>query len=640
MGSPAFQIPPGFTEAPDQSTGPTPGQTQTISTGPPSIPAGSPIFEPSSEFGPPPGFLEEKKPPKQEEGYFKQVKDRISGMAAEMYDAWEKGDFPRMTGIPGLIGGLNKQYYDTLWRSQSPSEFLTNLVPIFGPIMNNAIKESAQGRPRTSSAMLTTDVLLPLLAEKLPSAALSALPKSLTENVPTRMMTSALKPTISKFEKVARASEEAVQTALDFPTQPGKAGGVPVSEGGFRNLTDYLRRANSERREIFRNAPEPEIVLTPKSRQIAQGGAPDFELGPITPPPGTQQTVLSHGRMRLSEFPQKPGKPVQVKFGAAEEVPALETRLGEPATREPGLRPTFTAEPAKPAEVAARLEHARNQQMIAEINRAAQESGLLDAVQEAARKAGQPVPYDITEAFNVSFKNVIDPQKYRARIEQLKKRYGSVAPQADLDAIESTFQEFLDAYPHPLSYRQAQAVRLATSRKLGNKAYLAERGTAKVSTEMELERAIMEDLKEALPELKTLNPQESKALGLLPELRRALGRRKNWEMGTGIQAGAGAVVGGAIGSLFGMGQESAGAAAIIAAALRDPMVKSKLAIALNRVQKSFPNKFGPASVKGAEAKINAYLSSLDDVLARAGAGALGAPGVRTPGINEPQEETQ
>ena len=107
MPEPIFAPPPGFTEAPDQpaAAGLTPGQTATVPTGTPEVPESSPLM-----FQAPPGFSEAPKP---EEGYLKQVGSRISTMAKEMYDAWDKGDFPRMTGVPQGIEAINKQYYET-----------------------------------------------------------------------------------------------------------------------------------------------------------------------------------------------------------------------------------------------------------------------------------------------------------------------------------------------------------------------------------------------------------------------------------------------------------------------------------------------------------------------------------------------
>jgi hypothetical protein len=296
-----------------------------------------------------------------------------------------------------------------------------------------------------------------------------------------------------------------------------------------------------------------------------------------------------------------------------------------------GIRESYTAESTKPGVVRLNLERAGNQQRIQEINRAAQESGLLEAVQDAARKANQPVPYDISEVFNISFKNVIDPRTSKniaTRLEQLKRRYRTVNPEADFATIDAAAEEFFRNYPQPLSYQQAQAVRAATSRKLGSKAYQAEHPSVKIETEREIERGIMDDLKEALPELKDLNPKEAKALGLLPELRRALGRTRNWEVWSGIVGGSAAMVGGAVGTALGggtVGAEAASASAIIALALRDPVVKSKLAIALNRTQQLFPKKYGAPNLSANTARIDALLSDLE----RAAGGVLATPSVRS-----------
>lgn len=102
-------------------------------------------------------------------------------------------------------------------------------------------------------------------------------------------------------------------------------------------------------------------------------------------------------------------------------------------------------------------------------------------------------------------------------------------------------------------------------------------------------------------------------------------------MWSGIQAGTAAIVGGTLGGYFGgHGTEAASAAAIIAMALRDPMVKSKLAIAINRAQKLFPDKYGAPSMATAGAKLDQYTSAFE----RAAVGSL--PALKSEIEEEPQ----
>jgi hypothetical protein len=610
MGSPALKIPAGLTAIDDPNFDP---------------------FKPVQigATGLPEGLVEVPPPALSEDNYFKQVKDRVSTMASSMYDAWKAGDFDAMTAIPAAIKGLNKQYYETLPQSKTTSEFLTNLIPMFGPILNNAAKKWAAGQPQGSAAELTTDVLLPLLAEKIPGALKELVPERMKPGLSAAgqeaakgLYSSALKPVISGKPGIIAKTERALTTGLEEA--------IPVSRGGAKTLLqgiDEMRDAVQARVEA---APEPRLVFTPKTPQPALPPGPvDFELGPTVPPPGTTQTVLSHAEQRLSQFPLKPGKPTQVQFGPFEGLPSAEERIGVPATREPGLRPTYTEASATPGQTAAKLNQAQNAQLIADINQRAKSSGLLDAVQEAARRADQPVPYDISEVFNMSAQNAIDPVKVAARLDQLKRRFRTTNPEADFAAIDASKEEFLRNYPNPLSYKQAQALKVNTGNILSERAF-GEQKTARIEAEKTLRRGLKEELENDIPEIKYLNAREGDQIGLRPALLRAVQRVRNWDvigLSTPLMAAAGAAIGTAVPTLG--TARGAEVAAVVALALRDPWVKSKLAIAINRAAKLDPVKFGAPSISAAEARINAYHAAIE----RAAAGVL--PAQLEQGANPP-----
>src|SRR5206468_6729727 len=102
----------------------------------------------------------------------------------------------------------------------------------------------------------------------------------------------------------------------------------------------------------------------------------------------------------------------------------------------------YTGESRKPAEVATSLEQAKNAQLLEAINKRAEDSGLLEAIQAAAKKAGEPSPRKLTDAFDVSITNAIDPKAVASRIDQIRSRFHTVNPEADLSALDQAKAEF------------------------------------------------------------------------------------------------------------------------------------------------------------------------------------------------------
>jgi hypothetical protein len=149
-----------------------------------------------------------------------------------------------------------------------------------------------------------------------------------------------------------------------------------------------------------------------------------------------------------------------------------------------------------------------------------------------------------------------------------------VTPVSDLSNISEAGNEFLATHPNEIPASDAQALKIGTYQQLKSAAY----GTLKSSTieaQKALARGIKEELVTQFPELKDLNAQESQLLNLDPVLERAVNRISNHQMigiGTPIAAGAAKAVTGSTGI--------GAVAGLMKAVFDDPMIKSKIAIAL------------------------------------------------------------
>lgn len=170
-----------------------------------------------------------------------------------------------------------------------------------------------------------------------------------------------------------------------------------------------------------------------------------------------------------------------------------------------------------------------------------------------------------------------------------------VAPEADLNAIAETGNEFLRNQPSEIPLSTAQALKQGTYQQLKSKAY-GELKSATVESQKALARGLKDEIASQFPEISTLNAQESKLINLDGALEHAVRRIDNHQMlgiGTPIAAGAA----GAVTKSTGIGV----ATGILKAVFDDPMLKSKLAIAMRR-----------AGVNPVEAssRLNAYAAAL------------------------------
>lgn len=196
----------------------------------------------------------------------------------------------------------------------------------------------------------------------------------------------------------------------------------------------------------------------------------------------------------------------------------------------------------------------------------------------------------------------------QAVAQRLRQTYQNVSqqvsPTPDINRVKKVSYDFAQNNPDQIPAAKAQAMKQGTYQSIKSAAY-GEMKTATVEAQKALARGIKEELEKQFPEIKGLNAQEGRLLELDPVLERAVNRIGNHNMigiGTPIASAAGASVGGPVGAAI---------AATLKAVVDNPMVKTRLAVALNRASK------GTVSVPAATARIAAYSSAL-------GAGASSA----------------
>jgi hypothetical protein len=164
-----------------------------------------------------------------------------------------------------------------------------------------------------------------------------------------------------------------------------------------------------------------------------------------------------------------------------------------------------------------------------------------------------------------------------ARLGDTAKKFATqVNPDADLKAIGESGNEFLKNQPAQIPVQTAQDLKVGTYRQLKSRAY-GELGSATIESQKALARGLKEELVTQFPELKDLNAQDSKLINLDGALEHAVRRIDNHQLvsfGATAAAGAGGVAAGAPGAAI---------AGILKTVVDNPTVKSKLAIALNKI---------------------------------------------------------
>ena len=393
-------------------------------------------------------------------------------------------------------------------------------------------------------------------------------------------------PSESAVDTYRQALKHGVKstTPIEDTRQLAKTGlqyGIPVSEEGAAKLEGLIANLEATVQAQIDKAGGPQVQFTPKQAPL-QLTAGAREMPPIPPEAGTTQSILS--KADIAEQPLTRGI---YRFGQ-DHIPSLEDELGN-------LK--YTGESRNPAQVASSLDQAKNAQLLDAINQRAKESGLLEAIQAAAKKSGERAPTKLTDAFDVSVTNVIDPRAVAARIDQLRTRFKTVNPNADMSALDEAKAEFLSQYPNPLSYQDAQTLKQNTYAVLKGKSF-GEVKAASVEAQKALARGLKEELAKAVPEIADLTPEEAKLLDLDKVLNNAVNKFANTQRQSWLKE---SVAGGIAGTLT--GHKSV---AVVTGLLKhlwdDPAFKSKVAIAINKAQQNNPAKYGAPNAATAWAR--------------------------------------
>lgn len=187
----------------------------------------------------------------------------------------------------------------------------------------------------------------------------------------------------------------------------------------------------------------------------------------------------------------------------------------------------------------------------------------------------------------------INKFKVASRLGDAAKKFTTqVNPEADLNAIAESGNEFLRNQPGQIPADAAQALKQGTYQQLKGKAY-GELKSGSIEAQKALARGIKEELETQFPEIKGLNATQGQLINLDEALERAVRRIDNHQLlglGTPMAAAAGGVLTGS----------GAGAAAtgILKMVLDDPGVKSRLAIQLNKAKAGIPLPMAQAKVAG------------------------------------------
>jgi hypothetical protein len=194
---------------------------------------------------------------------------------------------------------------------------------------------------------------------------------------------------------------------------------------------------------------------------------------------------------------------------------------------------------------------------------------LSDLIQDINSKMDAAIPANSTQTVSkAAIANRLGPvaQKFAAQVN----------PESDLSAINESGKEFLRNQPANIPVQDAAALKTGTYRSLGTKAYGELKG-AQIESQKALARGIKEELITQFPELEQLGIRDQQLLNLQPVLERAVNRIGNHQLigiGTPVTTGAAKALTGS--------NTLAGVAGVLKAVLDNPMVKSRLAIALSK----------------------------------------------------------
>ncbi len=293
--------------------------------------------------------------------------------------------------------------------------------------------------------------------------------------------------------------------------------------------------------------------------------------------------------------------------GAARVLPRVATMASEkaPALYQSALKPSR----AIPAAKTAAMVQTGLEQAIPVSPAGVEKLGSL--IDDLNDKIAQQIQTDPTRPINKF--------AVTSRLADTAKSFATqVNPEADLNAVSESGNEFLRNQPAQIAAENAQALKQGTYKQLRSK--YGELQSATIESQKALARGLKEELANAFPELANLNAQDAKLYNLQEPLEKAVQRIGNHQLlgiGTPIAGGAAKAMTGST------------TLATIAAALKftvdNPIVKSRLAIALSRADQ--------LTLPAAQQRVAAYLAGLD-------AASGGAANNATPADRETGQASQ
>lgn len=213
----------------------------------------------------------------------------------------------------------------------------------------------------------------------------------------------------------------------------------------------------------------------------------------------------------------------------------------------------------------------------------------------------------------------IDPARVQIPLQDLRAKYANqVNPTADLKQIDAVSGTFAKNNPGPIPLDQAEALKEGTY-KVNDYGKTPQHLVATAEAEKSLATGLRQELEYHMPELAGLNEQQGKLMNLQGILDKAVNKYTNaGGFMNSVQKGLGSNVSKTLG-LFGGGAAAsghlevataAGAANFMQAVLSDPVVKSRLATAINIAQKANPSKWGTPGVAAATSRIEQLATGL------------------------------
>jgi hypothetical protein len=298
-------------------------------------------------------------------------------------------------------------------------------------------------------------------------------------------------------------------------------------------------------------------VTTAGGAGIAGKGVSDIaSAGPLSTPEGMQQTLQGGAELTGGTAMAAP-----VVANAVSKAALLGKTPAE--AYQSALKPSTTIPPAK---VENMVQTGLQNEIPVSKSGAEKLSSLIEDLDDK-----------VAAEIKASPGKTVDPNAVATRADQIRGKFANqVNPTADLQAIDASKQEFLQNSPSPIPADQAQAMKQGTYAQLKGKAY-GELKSASIEAQKALARGLKEELEGAFPELHNLNAQLSKAYDLQPVLEKAIQREANHQIG-----GIGTPIVAAGTKAVTNSNAAATAAAVIKAVVDNPVVKSRLAIALNK----------------------------------------------------------